>query len=101
MTRIQVYRTERIGIQNNYRIYKRTEAWYKRQTGQDRQLGAISPRTVDLTVIFPPVNVMQVLPGGVHAVLPLMSPLEVFCTISTVFVCMDLARGPHQTLSKN
>ena len=47
-------------------------------------------------VIFPPVNVVQVLPGGVHAVLPLMSPLEVFCTIITAFVCMDLERGPHQ-----
>src|SRR5437016_14323584 len=94
-TRIQVYRTERIGIQNNYGIYKRTEAWYKRQIGQDRQLGAISPGTVDLTVIFPPVNVMHVLPRGVHAVLLLTSPLEVFYTISTVLVCIDLVRGPH------
>ena len=89
------YRTERIGIQNNYGIYKRTEVWYKRQTGQDRQLGAISPGTVDLIVIFPPVNIMQVLPRGVYAVLPLTSPLEVFCTISTVFICIDLVRGPH------
>jgi len=30
--------------------------------------------------IFPPVDVVQVSPGGVHAVLPLTSPLEVFCT---------------------
>ena len=30
--------------------------------------------------IFPPVDVVQVLSGGVHAVLPLTSPLEVFCT---------------------
>ena len=71
------------------------EAWYEWQTGQDRQLGTISPGAVDLTVIFPPINVIQVLPKGVYAVLPLMSPLEVFCTISTAFVCMDLARGPH------
>ena len=55
----------------------------------------------DLTVIFPPIDVIQVLPGGVYAVLPLTSPLEVFCTIITVLVCMDLVRGPHQTLSKN
>ena len=52
-------------------------------------------------VIFPSVNVIQVLLRGVYAVLPLTSPLEVFCTISTVFVCMDLVRGLHQTLSKN
>ena len=77
------------------------EAWHEWQTGQDRQSGTISPGAVDLTVIFPPVDVIQVLPGGVHAVLPLTSPLEVFCTISTVFVCMDSVRGPHQTLSKN
>ena len=82
-------------------IYNQVEAWHEWQTGQDRQSGAISPGTVDLTVIFPPVDVMQVLPRGVHAVLPLTSPLEVFCTISTVFVCMDSVRGPHQTLSKN
>ena len=44
---------------------------------------------------------MQVLPGGVHAVLLLTSPLEVFCTISTAFVYMDSARGLYQTLSKN
>ena len=77
------------------------EAWHEWQTGQDRQSGAISPGTVDLTVIFPPVDVMWVLPRGVRAVLPLTSPLEVFCTISTVFVYMDSVRGPRQTLSKN
>ena len=77
------------------------EAWHEWQTGQDRQSGAISPGTVDLTVIFPPVDVMQVLPRGVYAVLPLISPLEVFCTINTVFVCIDLVRGLHQTLNKN
>ena len=77
------------------------EAWHEWQTGQDRQSGAISPGTVDLTVIFPPVNIMQVLPRGVYTVLPLTSPLEVFCTISTVFIYIDLVRGPHQTLSKN
>ena len=46
-------------------------------------------------VIFPPINVIQVLPKGVYAVLPLMSPLEVFCTIITVFIYIDLVRGPH------
>ena len=51
------------------------EAWHEWQTGQDRQSGAISPGTVDLTVIFPPVNVMQVLPGGVYAVLPPVFPI--------------------------
>ena len=56
-------------------------------------VGAISPGTVDLIVIFPPINVMQVLPRGVHAILPLTSPLEVFYTISTVFVYIDLVRG--------
>ena len=31
--------------------------------------------------IFPPVNVVQaLLPGGVHTILPLTSPLEGFCT---------------------
>ena len=81
-------------------IYNRVEAWYKWQTGQDRQSETKS-QSGDLMVIFPPVDVVQVLPGGVHVVLPLTSPLEVFCTIITVFVCMDLERGPHQTLSKN
>jgi hypothetical protein len=76
------------------------EAWYEWQTGQDRQSETKS-QSGDLMVIFPPVDVVQVLPGGVHAVLPLTSPLEVFCTIITAFVCMDSERGPHQTLSKN
>ena len=76
------------------------EVWYKWQTGQDRQSETKS-QSSDLMVIFPPVNIVQVLPGGVHAVLPLMSPLEVFCTIITAFIYIDLERRPHQTLSKN
>ena len=65
--------------------------------GKQGKIGnqGLYPRAVDLTVIFPPINVIQVLLRGVYAVLPLMSPLEVFCTISTVFVYIDLARGPH------
>ena len=80
-----------------------TIKWKHGMNGKQGKIGnqGLCPGAVDLTVIFPPVDVIQVLPGGVHAVLPLMSPLEVFCTISTVFVCMDSARGPHQTLSKN
>ena len=49
------------------------EAWYRMadraRASEQRHNG-----------IFPPVDVVQVLPGGVHAVLPLTSPLEVFCT---------------------
>ena len=65
--------------------------------GKQGKIGnqGLCPGAVDLTVIFPPVNVIQVLPGGVYAVLPLTSPLEGFYTISTVFVYMDLERGPH------
>ena len=58
--------------------------------GQNRQLKTISFKAVNLTVIFPPVNVIYMLFRGVHAVLPLMSPLEVFCTINIALVCMDL-----------
>jgi len=43
-------------------------------------------------VLFPPVDVVQVLSGGVHAVLPLISPLEVFCTYIMALVCMGLQR---------
>ena len=66
-------------------IYNRVEAWYKWQTGQDRQSGRLVPRDWASERrpkgIFPPVDVVRaLLPGGVPAVLPLTSPLEVFCT---------------------
>ena len=54
----------------------------------------------NLTVIFPPVNVIQVLPKGVYAVLPLMSPLEVFCTYSHSISLHGPRWGPHQTLNR-
>ena len=76
------------------------EAWYEWQTGQDRQLETKS-QSGDLIVIFPPINVVQVLPRGVYTVLPLMSLLEVFYIIITAFICIDLERGPYQTLNKN
>ena len=58
------------------------EAWYEWQTGQDRQSGHSRTGVSEQRPngIFPPVDVVQVLPGGVYAVLPLTYPLEVFCT---------------------
>ena len=41
--------------------------------------------------IFPPVDVVRACYlEGVHSVLPLTSPLEVFYTYITAVVCMDL-----------
>ena len=60
-TRIHVYRTERTGIQNDYGIYKRTEAWYERQTGQDRhsEHSRTGVSEQQPKGIFPPVNVVR------------------------------------------
>jgi hypothetical protein len=73
-------------------IYNNIEVWYEWQTGQDRQSGHSRTRVSEQRPNgnFPPVDVVQVLPGGVYAVLPLTSPLEDFVPNLSVSVCMDL-----------
>ena len=84
-TRIHVQGSKKLGVGRQRHltaIYNNMEAWYEGQTGQDRQSGhslmGVSEQRPN--GIYPPVDVVQVLPGGVYAVLPLTSPLEVFCT---------------------
>ena len=50
------YRARRAGIYNSYGSYKRTEAWYKRQSGQDRQSDTPirESQSGDLMVFFLP-----------------------------------------------
>ena len=68
------------------------EAWYERQTGQDRQSGhsRIGVSEQRPKGIFPPVDIVRVLPRGVHSVLPLTFALEVFYIYITAVVYMDL-----------
>jgi len=85
-------------------IYKVTEAWYERQTGQDRQSGyslmGVSKQRP--SGIFPPVDVVRAcyLVGYMLYYLSRL-PWRFFVPNLSVFVCMDSVRGPYQTLNKN
>jgi len=84
-------------------IYNRVEAWYEWQIGQDRQSGhsLVGVSEQRPNSIFPPVDVVQVLPGGYMLYYLSRLPWRFFVPNLTEFVCMDHNLGPHQTLIKN
>ncbi|OCK97546.1 uncharacterized protein K441DRAFT_364614 [Cenococcum geophilum 1.58] len=68
-------------------FYKRMEAWYERQTGQDRQSGTTESQNGDLMVFFLPL--MQY---GCYLKYYLSRlPWRFFVPNLSVFVCMDQA----------
>ena len=83
------YRARRAGIYNSYGSYKRTEAWYERQSGQNRQSDTPvrESQSGDLMVFFLPLMQYECY----LKYYPSRLPMEVFFVPKSrqYIVCMD------------